>query len=307
MNPVLALIIANIIWGVASPVFKFALVNIPPFTLAFIRFFFAALILLPFISKRWQNMTLKELTEICVSAFFGITLNIATFFMGLQKSTSINAPIIASAGPVLIYFLSISFLREKTSRKVFSGMLIALVGVLVIIFSPVILDHQKLDFGQLEGNLLFVLAMIGAVVNTIMDKSIVKKINALQLTFTGFIFGSLTFFPFMIIELNKWSFSSLDYRGWTGIIFGVIFSSTIAYYFFHYSMEKMDAKDVGLFTYIDPVAAIIIAGPLVNEYPDLYFFIGSSLVFGGIYIAEKRIHWHPLNKFKIFNLKLEKI
>ena len=47
MNPVIALIIANIIWGAAAPIFKLALTNIPPFTLGFIRFFFAGSILLP--------------------------------------------------------------------------------------------------------------------------------------------------------------------------------------------------------------------------------------------------------------------
>ena len=40
MNPILALIITNVIWGAASPIFKLALTNIPPFTLAFIRFFY---------------------------------------------------------------------------------------------------------------------------------------------------------------------------------------------------------------------------------------------------------------------------
>lgn len=40
MSPFVALVIANIIWGGASPIFKYALQNIPPFTLAFIRFFF---------------------------------------------------------------------------------------------------------------------------------------------------------------------------------------------------------------------------------------------------------------------------
>ncbi|PIX68551.1 hypothetical protein COZ40_02690, partial [Candidatus Roizmanbacteria bacterium CG_4_10_14_3_um_filter_39_13] len=49
MNPIVALIIANIIWGAACPIFKFALVNIPPFTIAFIRFFFAGIIFLPLV------------------------------------------------------------------------------------------------------------------------------------------------------------------------------------------------------------------------------------------------------------------
>src|SRR3990167_6444222 len=133
MNPVLALIIANIIWGGASPIFKFSLENIPPFTLAFIRFFFASFFFLPFVFKYRHQLTWRNFFEICLTSFFGITLNISAFFLGLQRTESINAPIIASAGPVFIFILSVIFLKERANRKIFGGMLIALIGVLIII------------------------------------------------------------------------------------------------------------------------------------------------------------------------------
>ena len=121
---VFALIIANIIWGMASPIFKFALTNIPPFTLAFIRFFFAGLIFLPIAIKNWQRLSLKQFFKILLVGFFGITMNITFFFLGIVRTESINAPIIASSGPVFIYLLSIIFLREKPKLRVLSGMLI---------------------------------------------------------------------------------------------------------------------------------------------------------------------------------------
>src|SRR3990170_6378963 len=119
MNPILALIIANIIWGAASPVFKYALQNIPPFTLAFIRFFFAGIILLPFIKNLSIKLSGKEWVELVLGAIFGISINITFFFWGLQRSESINAPVIASSGPVFLFFLSIIFLKEKFKPNVF--------------------------------------------------------------------------------------------------------------------------------------------------------------------------------------------
>lgn len=304
MNPVLALIIANIIWGAAAPVFKYALTNIPPFTLAFIRFFFAALIFIPLAAKHWQKVSAKDILEICLSAFFGITVNIAAFFLGLEKATSINAPIIASSGPVFLYFFSILFLRERPRLKVFLGMLLALMGVSTIILSPVLFDGKQLALGELEGNLLFALAMLGAVLNTILNKNVLKKINPYQVTFIGFLFGSLTFVPFIPKELAEWSLSQLNVSGWTGIIFGVFLSSAVAYFLFNYGIRKIKGQEVGLFTYIDPVVAVLIAVPLVHEYPNLYFLVGSILVFGGIYFAEGRIHWHPIHKLKVKSEKL---
>jgi drug/metabolite transporter (DMT)-like permease len=115
MSGVLALVIANIIWGGASPIFKFALQNIPPFTLAFIRFFFAGLIFLPLALKNFQKVNLRSWLEIFLVSFFGIFINITFFFLGLKKTESINVPIIASSGPVFLYIFS----KGKTAVKDF--------------------------------------------------------------------------------------------------------------------------------------------------------------------------------------------
>lgn len=301
MNAILALIIANVIWGAAAPIFKYALGNIPPFTLAFIRFFGAAMIIIPFLGKSTYKIGTKDYLEICLSAFFGITVNIAFFFLGLKMATSINAPIIASSGPVILYLLSIILLKEKPRLKVFTGMMVALLGVGFIILSPIILDGKQLALGEIRGNIYFVLSMIGAVLNTVINKNVLKRVDPMRVSFIGFLFSSLTFIPFMIPELGQWNFSMLDQRGLLGIIYGIFFSSALAYTLSNWALKKIDAEEVGLFTYIDPVAAILLAAPLVHEYPTLPFAVGSVLVFGGIFLAENRIHWHPLHKLKKYN------
>jgi drug/metabolite transporter (DMT)-like permease len=298
MNPVLALIIANVIWGMASPIFKFALTNIPPFTLAFIRFFFAGLIFLPMAIKNWQRLSLKQFFEILLVGFFGITMNITFFFLGIVRTESINAPIIASSGPVFIYLLSIFFLREKPKSKVLAGMLVSLLGVLLIIMSPLILEGKKFILGAIEGNIFILLATFGAVFQTIFGRDILKKVNAIQVSAIAFLFGSLTFLPLIPKELANWDISFLNVAGWTGIIFGVFFSSALAYFLFYHGVSKLKAQDVGIFTYIDPLSAIVVAAPLLHEYPNLFYVLGGILIFGGIYFAEGRIHWHPLHKFR---------
>ena len=298
MNPILALIIANVIWGMASPIFKFALTNIPPFTLAFIRFFFAGLIFLPIALNKWQKLTVRQWLEIILVGFFGITINISFFFMGLGKTESINVPVIASSGPVFVYLLSIIFLREKPKLKVLAGMLFALSGVFLIILSPLILDGKKFVFRAIEGNLFILIATFGSVLQAVFGHGVLKKVNALQVSAITFLFGSLTFIPFIPKELAIWDISFLNFAGLTGIIYGVFFSTALAYFLFYYGVSKLNAQEVGIFTYIDPLAAIVVAGPLLNEYPNLFYLIGGVLIFGGIYFAEGRVHWHPFHRLK---------
>ncbi len=297
MNPILALIIANVIWGAAAPIFKFSLTNIPPFTLAFCRFFFAGLLFLPFVYRfNFRSISRFDWAEIIVGTLFGITLNISAFFIGLQKSASINAPIIASGGPLFLFLLSVVFLREKVHMRVLKGMFVSLLGVLIIIFSPIFFDGKGADTAAFEGNLLFVLATVGAIIHPLIMRNSLRKVGPYAITFISFLFASLTFAPGMYVELQHWSFSQLNFAGGFGIVFGVIFSSAIAYYLYYYGMAKINMQELGIFTYVDPVVAVLIAIPLLHEYPNLYFFLGSLLVFAGIYVSEKRIHYHPFHK-----------
>jgi len=299
MNPILALIIANFIWGMASPIFKFSLTNIPPFILAFIRFSFAGLIFLPLAIGKWQKLTLRQWLEVLLVGFFGITINISFFFLGLEKSESINVPVIASSGPIFIYLLSIIFLKERPKLRVLTGMLIALSGVLFIILSPLILNGKELAIGAVEGNVFILIATLGTVFQTIIGHDVLKKIKPIQVSAIAFLFGSLTFIPFIPKEFAGWDISFLNIAGWTGIIFGVFFSSALSYFLFYYGVSKLKAQEIGVFTYIDPLAAIVVAAPLLHEYPNIFYILGGILIFGGIYLAEGRIHWHPINKLKV--------
>ncbi len=301
MSPVLALIIANIIWGTASPIFKFALLNIPPFTLAFIRFFFAALLILPFAINKRQYVSQRQFLTICLGAFFGITLNIAFFFLALPKTNSINAPMIASSQPIFLFIFSIFFLKEKFHINVLIGILISFIGVLIIIISPLFINQGMTLLQKetaLEGNIFLIIATCGSLLQVLIIKKVLREVNYHVVTYISFVVGALTFIPLMLPELQKWSFSQLNVNGWTGVIFGILFSSTLAYGLYMYGFSKTEAQDIGVFSYIDPVAAFIVAIPLLGEYPTSFFFVGSFCIFVGIILAEGRLHWHPLHKIR---------
>lgn len=294
-----ALIITNMIWGAAAPIFKFALLNIPPFLLGFIRFFTAAIILLPLVARAWQKLRLKDYVKIGLIAFFGITLHIAFFFAGLKRGESINASVIGSAGPLVLFIFAVLFLKERFHKKVLMGMGISLIGVLIIVISPLFLgESQQMVKADLSANIFFVLSTIGAVLCPLFAKPILKRVNVLQFTFLVFLFGGAGFVPGAVRELQYFSLSQVNINGWVGILFGVFFSSLIAYYLFFWGTSRIEAQEIGVFSYIDPVLSLAIAIPLLGEYPTKYYFLGAIFVFVGIFIAEGRLHWHPLHRLK---------
>lgn len=298
LKPLLAISFAAIIWGGASPIFKWSLTNIPPFTLAFLRFSLAALILYPFLQKKFFLIAKKDWLWIFLFGFFGITINISAFFLGLRLAPSINASIIGAVQPLILLALGAFYLKEKIEKMEILGTLISLVGILVIILDPLLTNGQAAKTSFL-GNLFFIIAMLGAVGQTLIGKKLFNKyLFPLPLTFYAFCVGALSFFPLFLLEYwqNPGWLGYLNISGGVGIFYGVIFSSLLAYVFYDYGLSKIEASETGVFNYLMPVTALLIAVPFFGEKITWPFLIGSLLVLSGIFLTERRLPYHPLYK-----------
>ncbi|MFA9289178.1 MAG: DMT family transporter [Weeksellaceae bacterium] len=301
MPGIIAILIANLIWGAAPPIFKFGLQDIPPFTLAFIRFFGAGLIFLPFALKYHKPLNGDQLKNITLGGIWGISINIAFFFAGLPLAPSINVHIISALGPLVLYILSLALLKEKPHSEVLKGIMLSLVGVCVIVFAPLIRGQisaaPALAVGpMLMGNLFFALSMLGAVMITIYTKKIKPEVHPLVLTTYQFFIGSIPFIPFMLRELQTWSFTQLTPENWLVVGYGMILSSGVAYVAHNYAVTRLTAQEIGVFTYMMPVVAVLVAIPLLGEYPDMFFVIGAICVIIGMIFSQRHPHYREVRK-----------
>lgn len=301
-----AIIIANIIWGSAASIFKISLTNIPPFTLAFWRFFGGALLLVIVLrGKTALNFRApRERFALTGYALTGITMNIIFFFWGLMRTHSINAPIIASSAPILMLLLAPLILKETNSTKKILGILLGSLGILTIVFQPVL--EQGID-GSIVGNLFLILATLGAVFQTIIHRKFLTRFDPVKVTFWAFLVGAASFLPLAVSEYiaSPNLYLLLDWRGYMGLGFGAIFSSALAYSLFAYGLTRVTATDSSLFTYLDPIVGTVMGAVLLSEPITGYFILGSVLIFGGIVIAEGHIPHYPLYKFRSVHAQKE--
>src|SRR5258706_8135203 len=291
---IIALILANIIWGATPPLMKWALTDVPTFTLAFLRYLIPS-ILLGIIAFKRLRIDKRDIPKIIVAAVTGTTLNIGLYFIGMHYTQSINVTVIASASPVFLLIGCMLFLNERPSKKTLLGNLMGLSGVLLIVIEPILVMQASKSF---IGNLLLVGSAIASIVNTLIAKELVGKYSAMTLTFWTFFIGAISFLPLAGYEqLTQGLFiTHLTLSGVVGIIYGSFFASFLAWLLFYYGLRRVLASETGVFMYIDPIATLIVAIPLLHEFPTPLFILGSLFVFFGIYIAEGRLHWHPLHR-----------
>lgn len=291
---IIALITATVIWGAGAPIFKWALVNIPPFSLAFLRFYLAVILLFPF-SLRHLKVKREDFLPLLFSGLLGVTVNITFYFLGIQRTLAINASIITMTIPILTIFAAVFFLKEKLSKKIITATTLSTLGILFIIGQPLLNGGSNI---QLIGDFFLVLSALSWVGYEVISKKLFQRYGSLTVTFYSFLIGSLTFLPLALYEYNidPYWISRLDIRGIFGITYGVFFTSILAYLTWQWGLSKLSASEAGLFFHLNPVANILVAIPLLGEKITIPFVIGAILVGVSVYLAEHKRVSHPLHR-----------
>jgi len=286
---ILSITLCTIITSAAAPLFKWSMLDTPPFTLAFLRFLLATIIMLPLVYNRIK-IKFEDFYKILLLALTCITFNTGFYFLGLSLSQSINAPIIDSSVPLFLIIGAVLFLKETPKPKMLFGMAVSLIGILIIIIRPS--DHIS-PTGSILGNIFLLLSVFSLVGYTLLLKKFKLSYPASTLLFWMFLLATITFFPLYILGGGiKSLIPHLDIRGYFGIMYGAVFSSILCQIFYTYSVKALKSDEIGIFMYLGPVITALIAIPLLHEEITFSYLLGSAFVFLGLIIAEVKFHYH---------------
>lgn len=283
-----ALALAATFWGMTLPFMKITLQYVPLFSLAFLRFFVASLVLFPFIYKS-VSFKKNDIWLLLLCSVFGVTLTISFAFWGLTLTTAVNAGLISGTVPLFSILFAHIFLREKYSKRITIGALLGLLGLFVIVGKDIY--ESGLSFSPLGDLVTFLNVLCFATYNTI-SKKLSHTYSAAQIVAFIFFVGSLTFLPAAFLELQtkgNW-YLHLPFVAIAGILFGIFFSSLGAFLLWQYGLSKISETKAGFFSYLIPIVSTLIAITFLGEKFGLTIFIGAVLIFLGLFVAEVHMH-----------------
>jgi drug/metabolite transporter (DMT)-like permease len=265
---------------------KIALEVFEPFTLVFIRFFSATLFLLPLLLKKgdFNVSSVKKFIPIGVVG----ALNPILLFIALPYTKASVSPLIYACVPALTAIYMYFWRHEKIGSKNILGILVGLVGVALIILLPLI--EKGVPIAALKGNLLIFLAAIAFMFYGVMSKQHQKELGASPIVLT-FYFALVTMFlsiPFVLFELRDGIPAVIQ---WNHILAGVytgIIGTGIFYLVYQYALKLGSELAAAVFTYLQPIATILLASIFLGERITIPFIIGGLLAVTGAKIASKK-------------------
>ena len=262
---------------------------VPPISLAFWRWTIVFIILLPFTYfslKKNFKIIQKEYKKLFFLGAMGCGVCGAFPFLAGQTTTVANMGIIYTSSPIFIILISALFFKEKITLTKIIGLIACLIGVFAIIIKGDLEFLINLRFTI--GDLWMLAAAIGWALYSIYLFYWKTKLEIFQrFTLVAF-FGALSLFPFYIgeeIYFQRTVFNN-EFFLWT--IFAAVSPGIIAFTLYTLAQKKLGASLTGFTLYIFTVYAAIYGYILFDEQLENYHYLGTLLVFFGVYLAKKK-------------------
>lgn len=290
MKEICMLLVAVILWGTAIAPTKWALESIQPFTLLFIRLFFAGGICMLFSFNQLQKAVVHKhipWKRMSLLSFTGV----AGYFMftsyGISLTSGLHVSIIDAALPLVTILFSTFFLKEKIQLNYWIGIILGAIGVLFITVPSNNADQEV----SLIGDILILLSTFLFAFYTILLKRPKQERHLSNNVFTTLtlIIGMVILLPFAMIETFYYGFPKIDtWKVGFSVMYLVIGATILAYWFWNKALERISASVSGLYLNALPLISIVTSIVLLDESVTWKIIIGGSLVLIGVGWADKQ-------------------
>ena len=253
---------------------KLAQEELNVFTTGFLRFFFGFLIIIPYILKTKLKVFNTSNLKIHI---LRSALNLPAMLLGfaalailpLEKITAIHFVV-----PLLVTILAVIFLKEKIYLYRSLALIIGFLGVLIIL-RPGIVDISIGIYMALTSSLIWSVVII-------LTKKVSKDDSAITILSHQYLYMSLFSLPLVIYFWDQPNFKTIIF------ILCAAMSGTILHIALNHAYKLVDVSMTQPYSFLGLVVSSVIGYFVFSDKPDLYTWLGASVIFCGVILISYR-------------------
>ena len=284
--PYLLLVLTTLFWSGNFVLSRGMHADIPPLALSFWRWALALAIMLAFSSRIFAEqraIIFRERRFIIIQGLLGVTGFNSLIYLAVQTTTAVNVVLINSCVPILIALCSLIIFKEPLSLRQWTGILVSLSGVALIIVGGNLNSLVELEFNR--GELLVLCAGLFWALYSVNLKRYPADLHPFSYLLGIMIAGLIGILPFYLVELRMGYGLSINGPTLITIVYVAIFPSVLAFIFWNRAVRDIGANRAGIFIHLMPVFSSIMAILFLGESIEPFHLQGISLVFAGIFLA----------------------
>lgn len=260
-------------------------IPLPSSLIALVRGIIGSLFLLAAAVTRGQKpdrTAIRKNLPLLILSGAAIGFNWIFLFEAYCYTTVATATLCYYLAPVLVILASPLVLKEKLTIR---GMICALVALAGMIPVSGILEAGFSGIGELKG-ILFGLAAAALYASVMLMNKKMTDIGANDKTMFQLIFASIVLLPYVLMteDISDCTFPPLSI---VLLLTVGILHTGIAYRMYFDAMGRLKAQTTALFSYIDPILAILLSALVLGEPMGLPSIIGAVMILGAAVVSEK--------------------
>lgn len=262
---------------------RFAVSEIDPITLAFLRHAGAGLLILMLaavIVRReiWRAIAGPDLPAILVLGTTQYAVFGWMFAAGLAYVPAGRGALALGTYPIMTLFLAALLGRERLTAAKLAGCLVALAGLVVALGDRVAAEGPEVWKGDA---LLISAAFLGSVYN-VFSGAYLRRYSALAVTAVQMLVGVLLLLVGCWVVNGSVSTAGLTLNGWLALTWLVTIGGAICFYLWIWALEHTAPSRVSIAVTLNPLAAALLGALVLGEPLTARLAVGLIAVVAGL-------------------------
>lgn len=290
------LTIVMLLWAGNSIVGRAVREDVLPFTLAFVRWTGAFLILLPFAAatlRRERAAIARGWAPILLLGLLGVGAFNALLYSGLRETAASNALLLQASIPTLVMLFDRLFFGVRARLWQLIGVLLSTIGVMVIVFQGDIARAAQLHLGH--GDVLVLCSVLAWSLYTVFLR-LRPPISAIAFITVTFAVGVVTMAPLAFMEWHGGAKVVLTPGVLGAFAYVAVLPSIVAYFIFNAAVVRIGPASAGQAITLMPLFGALLSALLLGETLHGYHAAGMMLILAGIVIS---LRGRPVRKAQV--------
>ncbi len=288
------LLVVTLISGSTPVAASLATKELPPLTLAPVRFGIAGALLaltiwilrLPWSVPRKEWPALLGLAALCVP------INQVCYLFGLRLANASHGGIAYAMVPVMVFWVSLSLGRAVLTPRMVWATTLASLGAITVVIATETASGGTIQFQArfVQGDLLLLCAAASWSVFAVLSQPVVQRLGAIQALAVVFLLGSVMHLPLVALDglyfdLRSFDLRAVSWRGWAGFAFITLITAYTNYLLWYLVVARFDVTRSAVVTNANFLVTVILEALFFAQPVSWWVAAGSAVLLAGIALS----------------------
>ncbi len=282
----LKLALMAVFWSGVFPAINILLRSMDVFTSVFLRFWWAAVLLL--VLLRWREHRLPRLSPreavlVAALGLTGISLYNSLFTAGLALVEASRAALIVPTNPAFTVVFAAIFLKERLGGTRAVGVALSVAGAIWVLSRGDLRLLATFELGP--GEILLIVCVFLWSAYTLLGRLALFSLSPLALTAYVTLAGSLP------MAIPAWfeheSLARVTWQSWAALAYLVVFGTVLPFLWFYEGVKTLGAARASQFINLVPPLAVAESVLILGEPFTPALLVGVVMVMAGLYLTNR--------------------